>query len=61
MQAGDIDSLNFMVSKWHLQYKDIRVENTTLLHLAVISDQFQMVKFLLAQDINVEALDQVSV
>lgn len=60
VQAGDIDSLSFMVSKWHLKYNNIRVENTPLLHLAVISDQFHMVKYLLAQGIDVEALDQVS-
>ena len=43
VQAGNIDGLTMAVVKWHLQYKDIRVENTPLLHLAVMADNFQMV------------------
>ena len=59
VQAGDLEDLNFVVSKWHLKYRDVRVDNTPLLHLAVSSNQFSMVKFLLSQDVDIDALDQV--
>lgn len=59
VQAGDLEDLNFVVSKWHLKYRDVRVDNTPLLHLAVSSNQFSMVKFLLSQDVDIDALDLV--
>ena len=61
VQAGDIDGLNFVLSKLHLQVKDITVENTPLLHLAVLNEHFAMVKFLLSQGVDVHAHDQVRI
>ena len=61
VQAGNVDGLTMAVVKWHLQYKDIRVENTPLLHLAVIADNFQMVKFLLSKGVDLNLPDQVPV
>ena len=61
VQAGNIDGLTMAVVKWHLQYKNISVENTPLLHLAVMADNFQMVKFLLSKGVDLNLLDQVPV
>ena len=59
IRAGDIDGLTITVAKWRLHYKDIRVENTPLLHLAVIGDHFQMVKFLISKGVDLHIIDQV--
>lgn len=60
VQAGDIEGLAFVTSKCHLRYKDIRVDGIPLLHLAVSSDQLEMVKYLISQDVDTCALDKVS-
>ena len=61
VQAGDIEGLAFVTSKCHLRYKDIRVDGVPLLHLAVCSNELDMVKYLITQDVDICALDKVSI
>ena len=60
VQAGDIEGLAFVTSKCHLRYKDIRVDGMPLLHLAVSSNELDMVKYLISQDVDICAVDKVS-
>ena len=60
IKLGNIEGLDYLVTKWQWQYDDIKFENLiTPLILAVMSNQLPMVQFLVSQGVEMDHLDLV--
>ena len=60
IKLGNIEGLDYLVTKWQWQYDDIKFENMiTPLILAVMSNQLPMVQFLVSQGVDMDHLDLV--
>jgi hypothetical protein len=60
IKLGNIEGLDYLVTKWQWQYDDIKFENLiTPLILAVMSNQLPMVQFLVSQGVDMDHLDLV--
>lgn len=60
IKLGNIEGLDYLVTKWQWQYDDIKFENLiTPLILAVMSNQLPMVQFLVGQGVDMDHLDLV--
>ena len=60
IKLGNIEGLDYLVTKWQWQYDDIKFENLiTPLILAVMSNQLPMVQFLVSQGVELDHLDLV--
>lgn len=60
IKLGNIEGLDYLVTKWQWQYDDIKFENLiTPLILAVMSNQLPMVQFLVSQGVEMDHVDLV--
>jgi hypothetical protein len=61
ISSGDIEGLDSCIKKWHMQYRDVRIQNgTPILHCAVESMQLPMIQFLISEGVDIYAQNEVN-